>query len=144
MTVQSLATRKLDNILKCSKNIVSAYSNRGFKIKVALMDKEFDPLKGELALLGNDLNPTTPNEHMPEIEHRNRVVKEQSRAIHSTLSFPAIPNLMVEELIIFAVLWLNAFPPRTGVLQTLSLHVILTGTSLNLKKHCCIPFGAYA
>eukprot|EP00957_Ditylum_brightwellii_P001193 93554-Ditylum_brightwellii.AAC.1 len=51
---------------------------------------------------------------------------------------------MVEELVIFAVLWLNAFPPRTGVSQTLSPCVIFTGTSLNLKKHCRILFGAYA
>eukprot|EP00957_Ditylum_brightwellii_P210031 15364497-Ditylum_brightwellii.AAC.4 len=143
MTVQRLASKKLDNILKCIKNIVSAYSRQGLKIKVAQMDKEVDPLKGELALLGTDLNPTAASEHMPEIERGNRVVKERSRAIHSTLPFPMIPNLMVEELVIFAVLWLNTFPPITGVLQTLSPCVIFTGTSLNLKKHYCIPFGAY-
>eukprot|EP00957_Ditylum_brightwellii_P060544 4597142-Ditylum_brightwellii.AAC.1 len=45
MMVQHLANRKLDNILKYIKNIVNAYSSRGFKIKVALMDREFDPLK---------------------------------------------------------------------------------------------------
>eukprot|EP00957_Ditylum_brightwellii_P079579 6050718-Ditylum_brightwellii.AAC.2 len=48
VTAQHLRHRKSKNILTCIKNIVNTYSHHGFKINVAYMDKEFDPLKGWL------------------------------------------------------------------------------------------------
>jgi hypothetical protein len=41
------------------------------------------------------------------------------------------------------VLWLNAFPPSSGVSSTYSPRTIMTGTTLDYNKHCRLPFGAY-
>eukprot|EP00957_Ditylum_brightwellii_P162148 12345736-Ditylum_brightwellii.AAC.1 len=84
------------------------------------MDKEFDPLKGDLSECGIDLNPMAAAEHVPEIEQSNCVVKERVRGVYCTL------------------------PYASGVSPTLSPRAIITGTVLIVKRHCCIPFGAYA
>eukprot|EP00957_Ditylum_brightwellii_P037908 2866673-Ditylum_brightwellii.AAC.1 len=89
------------------------------------MDKEFDPFKGALALQGIDLNLIATVEHVLEIDWCNCTIKEQ-------------------ELVNFSVMGLNVFPPKNGVLLTLSPKAIITGTVLNLKHHCRLPFGAYA
>jgi hypothetical protein len=47
------------------------------------------------------------------------------------------------EHIAVVVLWLNAFPPSSGVSNTYSPRTIMTGTTLDYSKHCKLPFGAY-
>jgi hypothetical protein len=44
----------------------------------------------------------------------------------------------------YAIFWLNAFPPSSGVSASYSPRTIITGTSLYLSKHCKLPFGAYS
>jgi hypothetical protein len=89
------------------------------------------------------LNTMVTSEHVPEIERQIRLVKERARAIWSTLPFKRISNRMIVELINFVVLWLNAFPPLSGVSKTYSTRTIMTGTTLDYKKHCKLPFGVY-
>jgi hypothetical protein len=50
---------------------------------------------------------------------------------------------MIIELVSFSVIWLNAFPPSSGVSKTFSPRTIMTGTSLEYAKHHKVPFGAY-
>jgi hypothetical protein len=89
------------------------------------------------------LNTTATSEHVTGIERQIWIVKERARAIWSTLPFNKTPNRMIVELITFVVLWLNAFPPSSGVSQTYSPRTIMTGTMLDYSKHCKLPFGAY-
>jgi hypothetical protein len=89
------------------------------------------------------LNTTATIEHVPEIERQIRVIKERARAIRSTLPFKRMPNRMIVELINFVVLWLNAFPPSSGISKTYSPRTIMTGTTLDYNKHFKLPFGAY-
>ena len=42
------------------------------------------------------------------------------------------------------VLWLNAFPPKSGVSESLIPHTLLTGVKFDYKCHCKLSFGAYA
>jgi hypothetical protein len=60
------------------------------------------------------------------------------------LPFKIIPGRMIIDMIANAVLWINAFPPSSGVSKTFSPRTIMTGTALDFNKHCQIPFGAYA
>eukprot|EP00957_Ditylum_brightwellii_P136570 10414658-Ditylum_brightwellii.AAC.1 len=108
------------------------------------MDKEFDYVKGELSAIRMDLNPTAAAEHGPNIERSNRTMKEQVQSVYCTLPYMALPNIMIEELVNFCVMWLNAFPPKSGLSATLSPRVIVVDTNLNIKRHFCIPFGSYA
>jgi hypothetical protein len=105
------------------------------------MDRELECLRDDIR--GVVLNTTATSKHVPEIERQIRVVKERARAIWSTLPFNAIQNRMIVELVTFVMLWLNAFPPSSGVSKTYSPRTIMTGTTLDYSKHCKLTFGAY-
>ena len=51
---------------------------------------------------------------------------------------------MVIGLVKTVVLWLNNFPPNSGVSESYSPLLLLSGTRLDMKKHCRIEIGAYA
>jgi hypothetical protein len=50
---------------------------------------------------------------------------------------------MVIEMVFLQVFWLNAFPHRLEVSQTLSPRTIVTGLGIDYKKHCRIEYGQY-
>eukprot|EP00957_Ditylum_brightwellii_P112211 8555125-Ditylum_brightwellii.AAC.1 len=96
-----------------------------------------------MAGMGVTGNPTAKGEHVPGIKRQNRVTKEQVRCLVSMLPFKRLPVAMVIELMNFVTMWLNAFPPKGRILQTLSPRAIIHGTTLDVSKHCKIPFGSY-
>jgi hypothetical protein len=91
---------------------------------------------------GVTLNTTATSKHALEIERQIRVVKERARAVWSTLPLKKNQNRMIVELVIFLVLWLNAFPPLIGVSKTYRPSTIMTSTTLDYAKHCKLPFRA--
>jgi hypothetical protein len=105
------------------------------------MDNEFAPLKDDLPKI--NLNSTAADEHVSEIERQIRAIKERSRAIRSTLPFKRLPVRIIIELMNFVTLWLNDFPPSSGVSDTFSPRTIMTGITLDFAKHYKVPFGAY-
>ena len=70
-----------------NKSIKSVYAQRDFIVSVTNINGEFEHLREELSLLGIYLNIVFRNEHVPEIERRNRTVIERICAIVQTLSF---------------------------------------------------------
>jgi hypothetical protein len=50
---------------------------------------------------------------------------------------------MISEMIMLSIFWLNAFPHRLGILQTMSSRNIVTGLDADYNKHCRIEFGKY-
>jgi len=58
---------------------------------------------------------TVTKEHVSEAEQNIRTIKERTRGIIGTLPFKYIPRRLKMEIIYFIVLWLNAFPVKTGV-----------------------------
>jgi len=89
------------------------------------------------------INTTAAREHIPEVERKIRLIKEQGRGILNTLPFKKMPRLMLIELIYHVVLWLNAFPAKSGVSETLSPRKIVYRHKLDFAKHCKLPFGTY-
>jgi hypothetical protein len=104
-----IPTRSKSNLANSLKKVFKIYTQRGFTIQNALMDREFECLRDNLR--GITLNTTAASEHVPEIERQIRVIKERARDIWSTLPFNRVHNRIVVELISFVVLWLNASPP---------------------------------
>ncbi len=80
---------------------------------------------------------------IPEVKHKIRLIKEGGRGILNTLPFKKMPRLMLIELIYHVVLWLNAFPEKSGVSGTLSPREIVYPHKLDFAKHCKSPFGTY-
>ena len=61
--------------------IVKLYALGGFRVRVILMDMEFEKVKDEVALV--ELNTTAAREHVGEIKRSIRVVKERCRCVYT-------------------------------------------------------------
>jgi hypothetical protein len=106
-----------------------------------LMDNEFEKLQPLVP--GININTTAAKEHVPKIKRQICVIKERGRALLNTLPFTKMPQIILIELIYHVVLWLNAFPSKSGVSETLSPWEIVLRYKLDFKKHCKAPFGSY-
>ena len=89
------------------------------------------------------INITAAKEHVSEVKRRIRVIKERARGILTTLPYKMMPHKMVIHLMYFVMLWLNAFPIKTGISDKFSPRKIIAQQKLNSKAHCQVPFGSY-
>ena len=88
-------------------------------------------------------NTTAAKEHVSEAERNIRTIKECTRGIIGTLHFEYIPRRLKMEIIYFVVLWLNAFPVKTGVSNVHSPRELLVRWKLDYAKHCRVLPGTY-
>jgi hypothetical protein len=142
-TAALLMDQKHETLVKTIRNVQRIYKKRGFRIHIMLMDGQFDGLGADLADLGITLNTVARGEHVPEVERHIRTIKERARSVYTMLPFDKIPGRMVAELIYYSVFWLNTFPARDGISDTLSPRSIVDGTHIDFQKHCKLEFGAY-
>jgi hypothetical protein len=105
------------------------------------MDGKFEKVKNEFPLVV--CNTTVAKEHVSEAERSIRMIKEWMQGIVSTLPFKFIPGRLKLEFIYFVVLWLNAFPAKSGVSATYLLRELLVRWKLDCKKHCRVLPGTY-
>jgi hypothetical protein len=112
---------------------------------MALMDGEFDKIRGDLADMGIVLNEAARDEHVGDIERFIRTIKERIRAIYNTLPFNSVPPPLVIEMAKSCVFWLNAFLNPCGISDTLlSPCMIITGQKMDYNHHCKYQqFGQY-
>jgi hypothetical protein len=141
ITAEFLPTRTAKSLAGRIVDIIQMYARGGFRVGTVLMDNEFEKLKPLLPTLS--INTTAANEHVPEIERRIRLIKERGRGILNTLPFKKMPRVILVELIYHVVLWLNAFPSKSGISDTLSPRELVLRHRLDFKKHCRAPFGSY-
>ena len=139
-TTYYLIDQKPSTIMKGLKKVSAIYSNRGFILKHALMDGQFEPLCEDLMSLGIDLNVMAANKHVPLIEQQIRAIKERIHATRHLLPFKMIPLLMLIKMVYTCVKWINAFPPKGGVSRMMSPRTIMTGTQLDYKTDCHLTF----
>ena len=143
--VNHLANRKVDQVFKAFKEIYQYYLQRGFRIVTVAADGEFEAVKPMIESLpgGPTVNLTSRNEHVPEIERRIRVVKDRCRATRHGLPFRRIPKILTIFIVFHAVKLLNFFPPKQGVSTTISPKTLMSGETLDYKKHLALQVGAY-
>jgi hypothetical protein len=144
-SVNHLADRTVPQIFKAFKEMYQYYLQRGFHIKTVHADGEFAPLKPFIESMpgGPMVNFESANEHVPEFERRIRVVKERCRATWLSLPFERIPKLMTIHIVLNVVKLINVFPTKGGVSDTLSPKTIISGETLDLKKHLSLQIGQY-
>jgi hypothetical protein len=118
--VNQLADRTVPQIFKAFKEMYQYYLQRGFHITTVHDDGEFAPLKTLIEAIpgGPMVNLASANEHVPEIELRIWVVKEQCRATRHSLPFRTIPKLMTIHIVLNVVKLLFFFQ-RKGEFLTL-------------------------
>ena len=69
--------------------IFQFYRNKGNTIKTVLMDRDFEFIHESLPEEEN-VNTTTTNKHVPDIERNNRIIKKRARLPISTFPFKNI------------------------------------------------------
>jgi hypothetical protein len=118
LTAEFLPTRTAKSLASRFEQIKHMYARGGFTVGTILMDNEFEKVRALVP--GLHINTTAAKEHVPEIERRIRLIKERGRGILNTLPYKKMPQIILIELIYHVVLWLNAFPAKSGVSETLS------------------------
>jgi hypothetical protein len=126
---------------------VSLYQGRGHKVDgvefnveenavhTILADNEFQALRDDVEELGINVNIAAKDEHVPEVERQNRVIKEQAGAIVSTLPYKRIPKKMRIAIIHYVVYWLNNIPKEE---LKGSLTILLYADCLLEHMHKCM------
>ena len=142
-TAQHIKNQQGATIFNGIQAIHQIYLQRGFQIRNAFMDGQFEPLRGNLAELGILLNTASNDEHVPEIKRQIHTVKERTRAIYCTLPFKKMPRRLIIEMVYATNYWLNMFPRQGGASKTLSPRALLTGQSWSYTTHCKLEFGDY-
>lgn len=141
ITAEHTPSQTAKNLAAGIHRIMDLYARGGFQVGTVLMDNEFESLQNLVPIIV--VNTTVAKENVPEIERRIRLIKERGRGILNTLPYKKMPQLMLIELIYHVVLWLNAFPMKSGVSKTLSPREIVLRHKLDFAKHCKAPFGSY-
>lgn len=67
-TVEALPNRNMPTLVKGIQSVATVYKRAGFHITSALMDGEFEPMRGDLADLEIALNESARDEHVGDIE----------------------------------------------------------------------------
>ncbi len=120
------------------------YLQRGFQIVFIKGDGEFKPLDGMMSKLygAPKINLSSACEHVPEIERKIWVIKEQVHAVVYSLPVNALPPVVLVNAVLFVTKQLNLFPVKGGISTQFSPKQIMTGKVVHYK-FCSIPFGQY-
>jgi hypothetical protein len=141
VTAKFMPSRTAKQLAAGIPRMIDLYARGGFQVGTVLMDNEFEKLRNLVPIL--TINTTAAKDHVPEVERKIRLITEWGRGILNTLPFKKMPRLMLIELVYHVVLWLNAFPTKSGVSETLSPRKIVYQHKLDFAKHCKLPFGTY-
>ena len=90
------------------------------------------------------MNICAKDEHVPGIERATRTVKDRVRYLCHSVPYKRFTKLMTIHVVLTVVKWINIFPSKTGVSNTLSPETLLDGKEqpdLSIKR---IPFDSYA
>jgi hypothetical protein len=141
--VNHLVDRMVPQIFKAFKEIYHYYIQRGFHITVVHADGEFAPLKPLIESIpgGPVVHLVSANEYVPKIERRIRVVKERCRATRHSLPFERIPKIMTVHIVLNVVKLLIFFSTKGRLSETLSCKTIMSGETLDYKKHLSLQVG---
>eukprot|EP00956_Cyclotella_meneghiniana_P028301 scaffold65295_cov71-Cyclotella_meneghiniana.AAC.14 len=141
-TIEYLPSRTAEQLIINLNKVVKLYRRGGYIVRVALMDMEFEPLidKSDDVLI----NTTAAREHVTDIERYIRTQKERCRSVVSELPYKEfMPDPFIIRLMYFVAFWINGFPNENGVSKVYSPREIVTGMSIDFKKHARARFGSY-
>ena len=141
VTAEHVPVRTATNLSKHITQVLEVYKRAGFVVRTILMDGEFEKIRPLLPNL--ECNTTAAKEHVSKAERTIRTTKERTRGLLATLSFSNMPRRMMIEFVYFIVLWLNAFPIKSGISSTFSPRELLVRWRLDYKKHCQVLPGTY-
>ena len=144
LTVERMKNRTKSAIIGSLTETIRMYKHRGFDVTTMHGDGEFD-----IEQLKEDIAPTEmivygKDQHVPIVERSIRTIKERCRTTTRAAPYNRYTALMTQHLVESRVSWLNKFPSKTSISQTMSPATIVLGLpkpDMNINR---IPFGSYA
>ena len=88
-------------------------------------------------------NLANPQEHVPEADHNNHVLKEHICATYHGIPHKMIPQTVICYMVNETAAKLNYFPTKGGCSNYFSPREILPHVKLNYKKPCSMPLLSY-
>jgi hypothetical protein len=143
-TVAWLKNTKAATILSHITKVCDVYVKRGFLLKLVETDRQFEPLRGELAAMGITLNKCSREEHVPVAERQIHTLKERCHCICSTLPFQMLPGMLIVQMVSTCNFWLNVFSPKDGISRLgYQSPQFITGVKIDFNGHIWAEFGEY-
>jgi hypothetical protein len=90
VTAKHTPSRTAKNLAVGIKRVMAIYSRWFFCVGTILMDNEFEKLRDLVPKIV--VNTTAAKEHMPDVEHRSRLVEEWGWGILNTFPFKKNPK----------------------------------------------------
>ena len=137
-----LKDAKIITIQTQFERVCNLYKTRGFRVKLAIMDGQFEPLKGRMPT-GVQLQVISADVHVGLVERYIRTIKERTRCTICVLPYKYYPFVMVQEIVANSVFWLNVFPRKSGISKTFGPRAIIIGSHIDYKRHCSMECGQY-
>ncbi len=140
-----LPTRTVNDITSLVKSLLKLYQAASFRVAEVSGDQEFKPVLKALQEDGWSFktNLASAQEHVPEAERNNRVLKERIRATYHGVPYKALPRAVLVYLVMEAAAKLNYFPAKGGCSNYFSPREILHHVKLDYKRHCLVPTLSY-
>jgi hypothetical protein len=91
-TIEALPNQNQSTLVNSVRSIARIYHRGGFRIRHALTDGAFECMKGDLLGMGINLNTTSRDEHVGDIERYIRTVKERMRCSYNSVPFTQVPS----------------------------------------------------
>ena len=111
MTAEHINNAEASTQKESIRQVKKVYMLRGFKVANILIDGQFTCIRGNLAEIKINLNISSNEEDVGEIERLNCTRKERVRGIYNKLTFNKIPVHIIVELVALVIFWINVLPP---------------------------------
>ena len=105
------------------------------------MDMKFDKVIPEFPQLA--INTSTASEHIADIKHHIRVIKEQCHTRMVVMPFKNLPYIMTINMVHLYVFWINVIPVKSGMSSIYSLRELICHQKVDAQKWCRLMFRDY-
>jgi hypothetical protein len=133
-TCQWIKSREVDTYQECFIKVLKLYKSAGFQVATVSADREFvavlDPIKEKYKFT---TNYASAQEHVPEVERSNRVIKERVRATVHRSPYACLPRTVLKFVVTEAARKLNFFPAQYGCSAYYSPRQILHHVNLHYQ-----------
>ena len=131
-------------IISLVESILKLYQHTSFQVTEVFGDHEFNPVLQVLQDGGWSFmtNLANTQEHVPEAEDNNCVLKEHIHTNHG-IPYKMLPQTVICCMVMETAAKLNYFPTNGDYSNNFNLREILHHVNLDYKKHCSMPLLSY-